>query len=100
MQFPSWKWVQCGRQQGAQNIEKLNLRFQLWSIYAARSPWPVFLLSWFQVQEVVDELCILLQENALIKKTQEQRWRYFLQHLQKYNMIQRGYDYRHKPCTQ
>ena len=23
--------MQCGRQQGAQNIEKLNLRFQLWS---------------------------------------------------------------------
>lgn len=31
MQFPSWKWVQCGHQQGAQNIEELNLRFQLWS---------------------------------------------------------------------
>ena len=31
MQFASWKWVQCGHQQGAQNIEELNLRFQLWS---------------------------------------------------------------------
>lgn len=46
----------------------------MYLIYAARTPWPVvFLLSWFQVQEVADELRIRLRENALTKKTQEQR---------------------------
>ena len=109
MQFASSKWVQCGRQQGAQNIEKLNLRFQLWSF-----DWKWFSVFNLRRQEPMtsvltvlisgsrsrDELRILLQENALTKKTQEQRSRHLLQHLQKYNTIQRGYDYRHKPCTQ
>ena len=56
------------------NYGPLTGKDSLCLIYAARRPWPVvFLLSWFQVQEVVDELRILLQENALTKKTQQQR---------------------------